>query len=288
MLAIKEGEVLDPIISIHEAKDLLGKKRVIFADCRYSLQDPSQGIEQYEKEHIPGAVYFDLEQDLSSDAKETGGRHPLPSLDQIRNKLESSGIDPNTTIIAYDDQSSAMASRLLWLMKYMGHSDVFIMDGGFSAWLEQGYPTSTVVYQQEKTTYQPHLHNNLIATQDDVKDKVNQPNVAIIDSRSYERYSGKEEPIDKKAGHIPSAHHYFWKDLFREGHWIPIDELQNRFSDLNHYEEIVVYCGSGVTATPNVVALWRSGFERVRLYVGSWSDWISNPKNDIQTISTEQ
>jgi len=276
---------VEPIISVHDAKKLMKEENVVFADCRFSLQDPQEGERLFRQEHVHGAVYFDLEKDLSSTVKETGGRHPLPSINVFVKKLEKSGIDNETTIIAYDDQQSAMASRFLWLMKYLGHAKVYIMDGGFKSWKQENYLTTVSSEPMEMSNYKPKLHNEMIAIQEDVAKTIEDPSVAILDSRAFERYAGWEEPIDTKSGHIPSAQHYFWKDLFNDGFWKSSEELNSYFSDLKAYREMIVYCGSGVTATPNVIALWRAGFQNVRLYVGSWSDWITNPNNEIVKVS---
>ncbi len=277
---------MEPLISVHDAKNYLNKdQNVLFADCRFSLQDPQEGERLFNQEHVPGAAYFDLEKDLSGKVEDTGGRHPLPSIDLFVQKIEKAGINKDTTIIAYDDQLSAMASRFLWLMKYLGHQRVYIMNGGFMAWKRNQYPVSNSFNENEMGQFQYDIHNELIANQKEVAEKIEDPNVAILDSRAFERYAGWEEPIDNKAGHIPSAQNYFWKDLFEDVCWKSSDVLKAYFSNLENYNEIIVYCGSGVTATPNVIALWKSGFQNVKLYVGSWSDWITNPNNEIASVS---
>jgi len=276
---------VDPIISLQEAKDKLNEKEVVFVDCRFSLQDPEEGRKLYEKEHIPGAVYFDLEKDLSGTVKEKGGRHPLPDIQDFVRKLETSGINNETTVIAYDDQQSAMASRFTWLMFYLGHENTRIMDGGYKAWKNQNYPITDSVSSKDKTNFTYTLHNECVANQREVANKTDNPKVAILDSRSFERYAGWEEPMDAKAGHIPEAKHYFWKNLFQGGYWESPDTLHRYFSELESYNELIVYCGSGVTATPNVMALWRAGYQNVKLYVGSWSDWITNPENRIARVT---
>lgn len=277
---------MELLISVHDAKNYLDKdQNVLFADCRFSLQDPQEGERLFNEEHVPGSAYFDLETDLSGKVEDTGGRHPLPNIEVFVQKIEEAGINKDTTIIAYDDQLSAMASRFLWLMKYLGHQKVYIMDGGFTIWKQNQYPVSTSFVRNEKGEFQYEIHNELIANQNDVAEKIEDPNVAILDSRAFERYAGWNEPIDKKAGHIPSSQNYFWKDLFEDGYWKSSEALKAYFSNMEKYKEIIVYCGSGVTATPNVIALWEAGFHNVKLYVGSWSDWITNPNNEIASVS---
>ncbi len=286
MVCIRRRYFLELLISVHDAKNYFDKgQNVLFADCRFSLQDPQEGERLFNEEHVPGAAYFDLEKDLSGKVEDTGGRHPLPNIESFVQKIEKVGINNDTTIIAYDDQRSAMASRFLWLMKYIGHQKVYIMDGGLVAWKQNHYPVTTSVEQIEMGKFQYNLHKELIATQHEVADKIKDPNVAILDSRAFERYAGWEEPIDHKAGHVPSAQNYFWKDLFEGDYWKSTDALKAHFSNLEKFKEIIVYCGSGVTATPNVIALWEAGFQNVKLYVGSWSDWITNPNNEIASVS---
>lgn len=258
---------------------------VVFADCRFDLHDPDKGIERYRKGHIPSAVYFDLEKDLSSEVKETGGRHPLPRMEDFVETLQQAGISSDTTVIAYDD-NHAFASRFVWLLTFLGHENVYLLNGGIKAWKEAGYPVDQDMTPRKKTTFKANVHKEFVADQDDVRERLNHENVAIVDSRNYERYAGIHEPIDAKAGHIPGALNYFWMDLFDErGFWKEPEQLKEHFYQLNSYDEIIVYCGSGVTAAPNVISLWEAGFQHVRLYVGSFSDWISNPENKIDTCN---
>ncbi|MBO8155009.1 MAG: sulfurtransferase [Bacillaceae bacterium] len=258
---------------------------VVWVDCRFYLQNPEQGRIEYEQEHIPGAYYFDLEKDLSSEVKKSGdgGRHPLPDPADFVEKLQKAGISNHTIVIAYD-QNHAFASRFVWLLKYVGHENVYLLNGGIQAWKEAGYPTDDQIPAERSATFEPNIHPNMTADQEYVKHKLNDHSTVIIDSRSYERYAGIHEPIDARAGHIPGAKNYFWMDLFSEqNRWKDANRLKGHFKELTSYDEVIVYCGSGVTATPNVISLWESGFNNIKLYPGSFSDWISNPDNQIDT-----
>ncbi|TCP29810.1 thiosulfate/3-mercaptopyruvate sulfurtransferase [Scopulibacillus darangshiensis] len=264
-------------IDMNWVKDHIDDENIVIADCRFNLQDPREGRRQYNKAHLPHAVYFDLEKDLSRQATRHGGRHPLPDVKDLAFKLGNSGVDHRKTVIAYDDQGGAFAARLWWLLNYFGHDKVLVMDEGFSAWHKEGYPVENDRPAPHPTQFVPKVHNEMIVTHVDVCSLLeNKDNVALIDSRARSRYLGEEEPMDAKAGHIPGAENWFWKEnLTPEGKWKTEPELKNRFASLENKKSITVYCGSGVTACPNILGLQKAGFTNVKLYPGSWSDWIS-------------
>ncbi|ULT55364.1 sulfurtransferase [Neobacillus drentensis] len=263
----------------------LHDENVRVIDCRFSLADPLQGKKDYLQSHIPGAVHFDLEQDLSGTIGEHGGRHPLPDIDNLIRKIEDAGIDNDKIVIAYDQGEGAFAARFWWLLQYMGHEKVFVLDGGFKTWHESNLPVTVEVPFFEKADFRLKLRPELLATFEEVKEAVETQNQVLIDSREERRYLGLEEPIDKKAGHIPGALNKPWMEGVRSGHYLPVPEQLQRFSNLNPNQSIVVYCGSGVTAAPNFLALKEAGFEKVKLYVGSFSDWISYDENKIESSS---
>ncbi|WP_027409181.1 sulfurtransferase [Anoxybacteroides tepidamans] len=272
------------IVSQQWLASRLDDRNVRVIDCRFYMGDPSRGLQEYIQDHIPGALYFDLEKDLSGPVGEHGGRHPLPPFDEFVEKLSSAGIDHHTTVVAYDDQDGAMAARFWWLLRYVGHTNVYVLDGGYRKWKEAGHPTTEEVASFEKRAFVPAFQPSLLATTEDVKRASEQSTAVLIDSREQKRYLGIEEPIDRVAGHIPGAKNSFWKDgLTNEGYWKQPIEQEQRFASLAKDEPIIVYCGSGVTACPNVIALYEAGYENVRLYVGSFSDWISYPDHPIAT-----
>ncbi|MYL51720.1 sulfurtransferase [Pontibacillus yanchengensis] len=202
------------ILSVEQVRKLQETKEVQFVDCRFNLQEPLEGREQFKEAHLPGAIYFDLENDLSKEADSIGGRHPFPDKEVFVHKLEQYGITRETTLIAYDNPKSPIASRFFWLMKVLGHKEVYILDGGFRAWESMGYPTTNKLPKQEASSYEVDLQHDWVATQEEVRSSIENLDVAIVDARNFERYAGWKEPIDKKTGHIPSAANYEWTKVF--------------------------------------------------------------------------
>ncbi|MFD2617140.1 sulfurtransferase [Terrilactibacillus laevilacticus] len=276
---------MNSIISMDQVNRRLGHENYVFVDCRFNLQNPDEGQNQYHEGHLPGAIFFDLEKDLSADVSEHGGRHPLPNEEEFVKKLGKCGIDGTKTVIAYDDQDGAMAAHLWWLLQYYGHPNVQIMDEGFTAWKEKGYPIEQKMSLAKETHFIPHIHPDWVLTMSDVKAlDVSKGDTILIDSRAPERFSGKVETVDKKSGHIPGAVNWFWKDNRSEqGKWKTAEELKSRFEPLKQKDQIVVYCGSGVTACGNIIAMKEAGLKNIKLYSGSWSDWISYENNPIET-----
>lgn len=262
----------------------LHESHVRIVDCSFSFTERKKGIQEYEKHHIPGAAYFDLEKDLSSEVREHGGRHPMPNIEKFIYKLEEAGIDENTSVIAYDQGEGAFAARFWWMLQYLGHEKVYVLDGGFNAWREGNYPVEAEVPTFKKTTFKPKINHDLIASMEDVRavTEGQDSNTILIDSREERRYLGLEEPIDKKAGRIPGAINKPWFEGLNAGYYQPVEIQKQRFSDINPENEIIVYCGSGVTATPNFLVLKAAGYEKVKLYLGSFSDWISYQENEIE------
>jgi thiosulfate/3-mercaptopyruvate sulfurtransferase len=262
----------------------LDDQQVRIVDCRFSLANPEKGGLEYRESHIPGAVYFDLEKDCSGIVGVHGGRHPMPDVDQFIEKLEKAGIDENTLVIAYDNGDGPYAARFWWLLRYFGHEKAYVLNGGIKEWVNASYPTTTEIPFFEKTKFNASIDSDLLATMEEVKEVVmqQQDHVILIDSREQKRYLGIEEPIDKKAGHIPGAVNKPWMEGLRDGHIKSAEEQMERFADIDREKQLIVYCGSGVTAVPNFLSLKEAGFEKVKLYVGSFSDWISYEDNEIE------
>lgn len=262
----------------------LYEPELVIADCRFLLSDPQAGRNAYEQDHIPGAVYLDLEQQLSGPVTSHGGRHPLPGTDELAAAIGKAGISRQSIVVAYDDQGGAFAARLWWLLRHLGHERVYVMEQGYSAWKGAGYPVTDNQPVRVPATYQPEPKYEMLANMEDVREASQHGTALLIDSREPRRYQGLEEPIDAKAGHIPGAVNKFWKDsLDEQGNYLGADELKARFKEADPAQEIIVYCGSGVTACPNVLALKKAGFRNVKLYAGSWSDWISYEENPVAT-----
>lgn len=216
--------------------------------------------------------------------REHGGRHPLPDPEELSRTLAKNGITPETRIIAYDDQGGMYASRLWWLLKYLGHGQAFVMNEGFSAWKAAGYPVTADQPIRVPASYSYTLHPELLASMEDVRRAAGRDDAIVIDSRDPRRYQGFDETMDPVAGHVPGAKNKFWKLLLDEhGKRIDVSRLQEHYKEFPRDKEIIVYCGSGVSACPNFIGLKEAGYENVKLYAGSWSDWISYSENPVAT-----
>lgn len=273
-------------ISVRDLKDRLDDpqlaRNLVVVDTRFNLRDPAEGPKLYKESHLPGAAYFDLDKDLSSPPKEHGGRHPLPEVEGFVKKLELAGIGDDTSVVVYDDASNVFAGRMWWLLRYLGHGDVRVLDGGLSAWQAAGYETTAELPHRERASLTPRPNPEMVASIEEVKRKLGDPHTVLIDSRGAARYRGDDEPLDKKAGHIPSARNLPYAGNFENGKLKAEEALKERFAEVND-AEVIVYCGSGVSAANNLLALEEVGVEGAKLYVGSWSDWSSYEDTPVET-----
>lgn len=264
------------VVSASWLLEHLDDPQVTIADCRFSLADPELGLVQYRTGHIQGAYYLDLNRDLSSPVGQHGGRHPLPNPDELANKLSAMGVNSQTLVVAYDDSRFAFAARLWWLLRYLGHDRVAVLDGGFEGWQAAGYPVTDTIPMPQMATFVPQLQTSQVVDIATVKASNASPGVVLVDSRESDRYLGKREPIDKIAGHIPGAVNYPWQEVSdAQGYLLTHAEQRRRWEKLEGAEEILVYCGSGVTACVNLLSLELAGIHTGKLYAGSWSDWCS-------------
>lgn len=255
----------------------LDEPSVVIVDCRFQLANPDWGHQQYLASHIKGAYFLDLNQDLSSPVTQHGGRHPLPNPDQLAEKLGSIGIRSGQTwVVAYDDARMAYASRLWWLLRYLGHERVSLLDGGWQGWKNAGYPISDLIPQASSAQFIPQIRSDWIVDYTTVKNFTEKDSVILVDSREGDRFSGEREPIDPVAGHIPGAVNSFWGEVTDEaGYLRPIEEQQRLWNKYQTAEDMILYCGSGVTACVNLLSLNLIGRQNVKLYPGGWSDWCS-------------
>ena len=251
--------------------------QVVIVDCRFQLANLNWGEKEYQQSHIPGAYYLNLDRDLSSEVQTHGGRHPLPNPDLLAQKFTSMGIVKNETfVVAYDDSRFAFASRLWWLLRYLGHDSIVLLDGGWNGWVEDDYPVSNAIPEARKGSFSCEPRTEWLVDIDTVRSARNNNEVIVVDSRDHDRYLGEREPIDPIAGSIPGAVNSPWKQISDEsGHLQPIEQQQQLWQDYQNAEEIIVYCGSGVTACVNLFSLNMAGFENTKLYPGGWSDWCS-------------
>ena len=248
----------------------------ILLDCRFSLSDPDFGRRSYNESHVPGAFYLDLKNDLSAPVGTHGGRHPLPEAKKFLATLARCGIGSSTAVVVYDDSKLAFASRLWWMMKSIGYRPPKILNGGYQAWVncrpELDNVASKICCRQID-----EVDRKFSGVCDfDALHDIEFEKCSLIDSREYDRYLGLIEPIDPVAGHIPGAINRPWTEVTDGvGRVLPENLQRERWRNILRSEQIVVYCGSGVTACVNLFSLHLLGRDDAILYGGSWSDWCS-------------
>lgn len=255
----------------------------VIVDCRFDLANTEVGRQQYVVGHIPGALYAHLDEDLCS-FPQSGhhGRHPLPTPAAMTTLFGRLGIDERKQVVAYDARSGAYAARLWWMLQYMGHEATAVLDGGWAVWRELGLPVRSGVEGGQTAVFTGAPETEWLAPIAEVPDVP-----LLVDSREPPRFRGEIEPIDTKAGHIPGAVNYFYAENWgADGRYLPPEQLRKKLHTLlgeTPPEDTVFYCGSGVTACVNLLALVYSGLGYGRLYAGSWSEWISYPENPVAT-----
>lgn len=279
-------ETLPLLIRPDELDDALaGRDAPRVIDCQASLADPDAGRRAWLEGHIPGAVHLDLETDLSAPRTEATGRHPLPSPGRLRGRLGVLGITPDQPVVVYDDAGGAFAVRCWWLLRWLGHREVAVLDGGLSAWkaaggrVEDGEPEVERRAYRTKGAAMPEVGSKM------VRAAVAVGRIRLIDARGAPRFRGEEEPIDPVAGHVPGAvNRPFTDNLDEQGRWRSPDALRQRFEPLLagfEPEQAVHMCGSGVTACHNLFAMELAGLTGSALYAGSWSEWIRDPERPV-------
>ena len=255
-------------------------------DCRYDLRNENWGREEYLAAHIPGAVYASLSHDLAGPVTGRNGRHPLPEPVAIAATFGRFGIRPGVQVVMYDQDSGLFASRMWWMLRYMGHDNAAVLDGGWTTWMREGRPTRAGDEHRPAGSFLGYPQQNLLATVHDVEGTLGDPARLLVDARAPERFEGKTEPLDRVAGHIPGAVNYFYKrNVTADGHMLPPDTLREQFEAISGNqppENIVMYCGSGVSACQNLLAMEHAGLTGAKLYPGSWSEWSSDPARPIQ------
>ncbi len=276
------------LISVPQAVEHVADADVLVLDVRFKLEDPHYGAQAFNESHVPGAIYLDLDHDLSSPVVPgVTGRHPLPDPDVFEARLREIGLRRGDRVIVYDDGPGFYSARLWWLLTWLGHDQVSVMDGGLKAWREAGLPLTaerTVRPWPGDFTAQPD--DNLLVSADElmaqVAERQDNPKYVILDARALERFRGEHEPIDPVAGHIPGASCLPCSgNLDAEGRFLPPQQLRARFPQPGPGQELVCYCGSGVTACHNILAAVVAGLPMPRLYAGSWSEWITEPARPI-------
>jgi thiosulfate/3-mercaptopyruvate sulfurtransferase len=276
------------ILSITELLAHLDDPAWVVVDCRFSLADTERGWRDYQRAHIPGAVYAHLDRDLSGPiVPGHTGRHPLPDAERFAETLSAWGIDNQTQVVVYDDAGGVNAGRLWWMLRWLGHDAVALLDGDWRAWQRSGLPVVSGVESRTPRRFTAAVRPLLQVHADEVLHNLHHPEVKLIDARSTDRFRGENETIDPKAGHIPGAFSAFYgPNLTEDGYFLPAEQLRARFLDLLQEtppDRCVLYCGSGVSAIHNLIAMEIAGLPGARLYVGSWSEWITDPERPIAT-----
>lgn len=270
------------LIGVAELLDRLDAPDVVVCDVRFALGDHAHGARAYAAGHVPAARFVDLHHQLADHSQTGRGRHPLPPPAAFTALLGSLGIGPSTEVVAYDDTSGANASRLWWMLRSIGHARARVLDGGWQAWLAAGGPVTTDVPDVAPVDYPPSDVWSGVVSADDVAAAVASGSAVVIDSRAPERYRGEVEPLDPRAGHVPGAVNVFHAaNVGPDGTLRPPDELAARFADVGPAP--IVYCGSGVTACHNLLAMEQAGITDARLFPGSWSEWSSDPDRPVAT-----
>ncbi len=266
------------LVSTAELSRNLGKWRVF--DCRHDLAKPDLGEQQYRAAHIPGAAFAHLDRDLSAPRTGKNGRHPLPDPAVFISWLGKQGLRKDDRVVCYDGGNGAMAARLWWMLRWVGHEAVAVLDGGFAKWMKEGHTVTTEVPSFPKTQYQARLRADAALSVGTVES--NLKNLVLLDARAPERYRGEQEPIDPVAGRIPGALNRFnAENVSADGSFKPADQLKKDFQSLlgkRSPEEVIHYCGSGVAACHNLLAMEIAGLPGAKLYAGSWSEWSADPK----------
>ncbi len=274
------------LISAEELNTRLKQHDCVVFDCRFSLMQPDEGLKAYLDEHIPTSIYADLDHDLAGSVCAGSGRHPLPEPDRFATFLARSGWRPGKMLVAYDDAGGAIAARLWWLMRYFGHENAALLDGGINAWLLAG-----LAMEHGPVQPQPQAFTNLRAQKEmvlstaEVVEGLSEKRITLIDARAARRFAGGIEPIDAVAGHIPGAVNYpFDNNLEKDGSFKSPSVIRAGMASLHTgqgAEAVVHMCGSGVTACHNLLAAEMAGFTGASLYVGSWSEWIQDRSRPV-------
>ena len=257
----------------------------VVVDCRFALSDPDAGRRAYEAGHIDRARYAHLNDDLSSPITPHSGRHPLPDPQRLAAKLGEWGIDSSKQVIAYDDSFGAMAARLWWLLRWLGHDKVALLDGGLPRWQREGRPVVKDIPVVTPAIFTPQVRDNLWVDANTVARAVKQADWLVMDARAEERFNGEVEMLDPVAGHIPGAINLPFEDnLHVSGRFSSAQELRELYEGLIEStppDHVIQMCGSGVTACHNILAMEHAGLSGARLYAGSWSEWIRDPARPV-------
>lgn len=258
---------------------------VAVLDCRHDLAKPAWSDQAFAEGHIPGAIQAHLDRDLSSPIGPTTGRHPLPEVAKLAQTLGRWGIDDEVQVVAYDQGNSAYAARAWWLLRWLGHTKVAVLDGGLAAWQAAGFPLTREITARVARTFTPRITPNAFVSTAEVQQALAGNHATVVDARAADRFRGENETIDPVAGHIPGAkNHPFLKNLDGGSRFQSPEQLRRLWTETLGAEDasnVISMCGSGVTACHNLLALEIAGLTGAKLYAGSWSEWIRNPSRPV-------
>jgi thiosulfate/3-mercaptopyruvate sulfurtransferase len=275
------------LIDANTLSEHLSRDDLTLFDCRFDLGNVIWGETEYARAHLPGALYLHLDRDLSAPVTAQSGRHPLPDPERFAARLGALGVGPDCQIVAYDQGNSAYAARLWWLARWIGLRNVAVLDGGIAAWRIAGLPLETAVHTPQPRALAASLAENAWVSSETVDELRLRPGNLLIDARGAERFAGRNETLDPVAGHVPGARNRpFLDNLGADGRFLPAQVLRQRFDTLLGSvapSALIAMCGSGVTACHNLLALEHAGLAGARLYAGSWSEWIRDPRRPIAT-----
>ncbi len=279
-----EKRLRTPLLSTGELEARLTDPGWLVADCRFELGRPDAGREAWRAGHIPGAIHFDLERDLAAPVTASTGRHPLPAIADFEATLSRLGVGQKTWVACYDAGNSAYAARLWWMLRWAGHDQVVVLDGGFAAWTAEGRPVSTDAIARPAARFVARPRPQMLCDAGGVADSLARGEV-LVDVRGAERFAGSVEPLDAVAGHVPGAVNLpFLENLGADGRFRPpqaLADLWRERAGVASGRAAVCMCGSGVTACQGLLALELAGVPDARLYAGSWSEWIRDPSRPI-------
>jgi thiosulfate/3-mercaptopyruvate sulfurtransferase len=278
--------VFRTVVSPEALHERLGDPHVVIIDCRHSLADFALGRRLYDEAHIPGAFFADVENDLAGTKTGANGRHPLPNPESFARLLRGVGVDDATQLVAYDAGADMFAARLWFLCRWIGHDSSAILDGGFAAWTQLGYPVTAAPSEpSHEGALTVRLRPELLVDVDYVQQHLYDPAMQLLDARAKERYSGETEPIDPVAGHIPGARHRWFKENFESnGRLKSSQALRDEFARAGLDPTRTVHqCGSGVSSAVTNLAMVHAGLDGSRIYNGSWSEWVADPSRPIAT-----
>ncbi len=273
-----------PLISTSELAALSGDPNLVIVDTRHDLMNPSIGRDAYATGHIPGAIYLSIDDDLSGAKTGKNGRHPLPTPEAFAVTLGAKGISNASKVVVYDQGSAMFVGRLWWMLCWLGHDSVYVLDGGIAQWVKEGRATETDANSRPATLFTASTRDEMRVTAAQTQAALATPQRRILDARAPERYRGEVEPVDPVAGHIPGAFNRPFPSNLRDGVFKPADELRAEFEALlagRQPEELIHQCGSGVSALANMIAMEHAGLSGSKLYAGSWSEWCSDTTRPI-------